>query len=144
MISRYLHNPLYLNAHLVVNSKSRRKVVGVNRSIRQLKARRYRNIIQAPVSARPYKLCFCTEGACPVKICTTLSFLPALPPLISFTEIHWRSSFSKLSIRLWIFLRLRFESRSPWTQLQVEFYNRRRTIIHTCGWLSLRHYYIVS
>ncbi|GBP35478.1 hypothetical protein EVAR_19988_1 [Eumeta japonica] len=54
--------------------QSGRKVVGVNRSIRQLKARRYRrDITQAPVSARAYKLRLCANGACPLKICTTLS-----------------------------------------------------------------------
>jgi hypothetical protein len=66
---------------------SRRKVVGVNRSIRQLKARRYRrDITQAPVSARPYKLRLCANGACPLKICTTLSS-KRTSLLMSSTEI---------------------------------------------------------
>lgn len=75
IIRRYLHKQGYCGrATLHRKQRSRRKVVGVNRSIRQLKARRYRrDITQAPVSARPYKLRLCANGACPLKICTTLS-----------------------------------------------------------------------
>lgn len=71
---------------LQCKQRSGRKVVWVNRSIRQLKARRYRrDITQAPVSARPYKLRLCANGACPLKICTTLSSRRYSPSHIS----HW-------------------------------------------------------